>query len=188
MGFLALCYSSTLEMRQMSDNVNDNEICGSINFSTDVILQPWDADPQDYSMEIKGNITAFDEHGTEVKVGDLTMNLFMVSDAIHNKVPLGFVFDAMALDDLWAKLFVDDDFASELEILAPGQDVLFIDKLTVDPTYRDIGRRAVQTAISTFCPLGVTVAHFSLLGDIEWNQLGFKPLPKTEYVYWSDFG
>ena len=45
--------------------------------------------------------------------------------------------------------------------------------------------RAVQTAISVFCPLGVTVAHFSLLIDTEWNRLGFRPIPKTECVYWS---
>ena len=82
---------------------------------------------------------------------------------------------------------MDDDFAPNLDICAPGKDVLFIESLNVDPACQDrsIHSRAVQTAISVFCPLGVTVAHFSLLSGTEWRQLGFRPLPKTECVYRS---
>lgn len=170
----------------MDDDIAIDVDSSSIEFTLDSFLKPWDADdPEVYSCEIRGRIIALDDQGREVPLGEIELYIVKVPDAISDEAELAFIFDAISLDDVWAALFGDEDFHPDLDFEFPKHDILVVNRINIEEKYRgtSLRVRAIQTAAAMFLPQGTVVAHFDLLHDTEWGQLGGRPLPGTDYIF-----
>ena len=161
------------------------DLLGRIEFTVEAMLKPWRHDPECFVTRIKGKIMSYIDDGEEVQIGDIDLEVYHVSDALDAGPDLASLFDAQALDELWARLFVEDEFDPNLGIDTLTNDVLYINAVNIDPTCKDASARirAVRTAMAVFCPYGLAAAHYSALTDSEGRHLGFKRLSRTKFVF-----
>jgi hypothetical protein len=173
-------------------NAADGELTGWVSFSSDAPLKPWREGPRQYVQSVEGTICVGREGDAEV-AGTLKLLVIKYAEAINQGVPLRKVFRSHSpeLHDAYVALFDGtDDFKEVLSIEAIGNEVLYLEAVSVEPTYRNgfLTAQAIETAIATHASMGVAVARRETLPVWQWRQLGFRRVMGTGIVFRDDAG
>jgi hypothetical protein len=164
---------------------------GNVRFSVEASLKPWNRDPDQFTLEISGEIWAIvDSSDTDRKVGSIRLELILVTEAINQGVPLYDVFDAHSgdIEAVYADLFGEDEEPKDEFCIEPGwQNLLHLVSVTADDTFRatTIRVQAVDTAIAAFGSRAIIVAYKREVefSDDEWKRLGFVNAAGTSLVF-----
>jgi hypothetical protein len=113
------------------------------------------------------------------------------TQAMTDGVGLADAFDAHSsnLEAAFAALFdpVAEEPREELEIAPAWEGFLYLDRIVIDPAYRDRGVtvKALEATIRSFCPRGVVAARQGGMGLSveEWKELGFVKIAGSEVIY-----
>lgn len=159
------------------------EAIGRVHFSFTSSLRPWDGDPEQYWIEVTGQIMALPDEAPDdadaEPAGTMQMLLVRVAEARDDEVSLFAVFDSYneALHQIYRALFnKNEEIRSSLGMDPFVHEVLFIRSLHLKPRWQGtgLGAQAIQTAASTLVTMGLVVANTDLgLSVNDWLNLGF---------------
>jgi len=167
--------------------IPDDLLC-SIEFTLSVGTVPWN-DPSEYVQEIIGIVIGH-FNVDEVKIGEISLRLVQVSEAVNQGENLYDVCDSYsaALESIYGHLFdKDGEIREELDIEPAYNNILFVESVELDSGYRDtkVMVQVVETAIATFAPDGLIVAFEKglELKKEAWKNLGFKRIADSGIVF-----
>jgi hypothetical protein len=170
----------------------DDELHGSIAFTTASSLQPWGGDPTHYLLEFSGTVVVANRaEGADddpQPAGDLKLLVVKMSEARKAGVPVCDICDCHSgdLEEVWATLFEHDEFSEEFDVRSPSGDLLYIDTIALKPKYmaRPVYYQVVETAIAMFASRGPVVAYKATFQDDpkRWRKLGFAEIPNSELL------
>ena len=156
-------------------------------------------DNLDYVVAVEGTVLALvepdqdDENAdfAEVEVGRLTAFVTQTTRATNDGLSLIDIRDAHSstLEGVYATLFdvKTDEPREELGIEPLWEGLLYLDRIEVDPEYRERGgaTKALEAAIRTFCPNGVIAAHPGGMGlsDAELRESDFVKIAGADVIF-----
>jgi hypothetical protein len=159
------------------------EAIGHVEFSFSSCLRPWDGDPEQYCMEVTGQITALPDEAPDdaeaEPAGEMQMLLVRAAEAGDDEVSLLAVFDSYdeTLHQTHRALFnKNEEIKSSLGMDPFVHEVLFVRSLELKPRWQgtSLAAQAIQTAASTLVTMGLVVASANLgLSIDDWLHLGF---------------
>jgi len=166
------------------------EAIGPVNCSFSSSLRPWDGDPEQYWIEVTGQIMALPDEAPDdaeaEPAGTMEMLLVRVAEARDDEVSLFAVFDSydQALHEIYHSLFNrDEEIRSSLGMDPFVHEVLFVRSLKLKPRWQgsSLGAQAIQTAASTLVTMGLVVANADLgLSIDDWLDLGFVKIARQK--------
>ena len=169
------------------------EAIGHVDFSFSSSLRPWDGDPEQYWIEVTGQIMALpgdapDDAEAE-PAGTMEMLLVRVAEARDDAVSLFAIFDSYNEDlhQIYRALFdKNEGIRSSLGMDPSVHELLFVRSLQLKPRWQGngLGAQAIQTAASTLVTMGLVVANAELgLSVNDWLNLGFVKIAGHEEFY-----
>jgi hypothetical protein len=163
---------------------------GSVVFTHSMPLKPWARAAERYVAEITGKIVVWrgnDEDALGGTVGQMTMLVIKMAEALRNKIQLFEVLDSHGLDSLYSVVFEQDGvYRPDVEVEAHYGDLLIVEDIQLKPQFEstDLRNQAVETAIATFATAGVVLIRKRVL-RIEaerWVDRGYIELPDDDYL------
>jgi len=130
------------------------------------------------------------ETDEEIEAGEIILRVVLATEATNQGEDLLDVCDAdsAVLEGIYAALFDQQgETKDELDIEPGWNNLVFIEKVEVDPQYRQTSlvTQAIETALAMFGSESLVVAVEELLGLSieEWKQLGFMRIAETGLVF-----
>jgi len=169
------------------------EAIGHVEFAFSSSLRPWGGDPEQYWIEVTGQIMALPDEAPDdadaEPAGTMQMLLVRVAEARDDEVSLFAVFDSYdeALHQIYRALFnKNEELRSSLGMDPFVHEVLFVRSLQLKPRWQGtgLGAQAIQTAASTLVTMGLVVANADLgLSLNDWLNLGFVKIARQKGFY-----
>jgi len=152
---------------------------GSVRFTLESILKPWDFDPDKYAIEVRGEIVVARNDDAEETAGTMKLVIIKLADALLAGVHPHQVFDYSAdLEGTYSDLFdTKGRFRRRFKIERKLHNLLFIDtvRLRVGLGSKRLFAQAVETASAVLAPNSVVIGYSDELNKygLKWQHYGF---------------
>lgn len=173
--------------------MDQEAVIGSIKFTLEPTLKPWEDDPEQFVTEIEGRIAVMAEDDDEIFAGKISLIMVKINEAEVAGVNLYHVFDYSAsLEATYSSVFdARGRLRKRFKINRDVDTLIYINSIRWK---RGLGgmsvlEQSVETASAIFAPSGLVLAYAKDLNrfGLNWRQYGFMPTGVSGLILRDNF-